>query len=502
VRLVGALLCTGALLATASGPVTAADAPRQGQGASALPGDVLRPLDDVLNPPVQVRMDNGANNRTVDSAIQRGVDSNVYVWGRTGRGIDGVYSADTIGPRDREWPRKVEGLPEGNIRAVTAGIYNFNALDYDGHVWGWGAYSAARDGTDSVQDRDGRLGCIGMSVQPERLRVGSAWNGSGELLSGVQQISSTEMAGAALTSDGSVYRWGRAAYGGNPGVGDGCSKNPVGAQKVEGLPDPSIPGNRPVYLKGGYKTFWVLLENGDVYYWGGASTYERPRTPDGAKGDATGTQHVAQRSTVLNDWNRTNSPGSYIVQLDSGINLGGALLSDGRVLTWGTNAGRVGGRLPNDSKAATLRAARAPGVLPNMSDVVALQYTFTGAAMVTSDGALYGYGDDSYECFPKWPGKATFCGGASYETVPGLLDTGVVSFSVGQGHIRWTKQVADSTTSSGLGYETWGQGYNPRGAIGHPVGTVKTKRLVEFQTAKKEPCTESRCDLEALLQGR
>lgn len=496
-RTAAALLCVAVLVAL-PGPV--GDDPAD----AALP--VTPGVDGGGPRPGIVLMDDDVNNRNVDSGIQRGADGNVYVWGRTGRGVDGAYSADTIGPREREWPRKVIGLPEGAITAVSAGIYNFNALDSAGHVWGWGAYSAARDGTDSVRGRDGRLGCIGMSVQPVRLRVGSAWNGSGPLLSGVTQITGTEMAGAALTADGSVYHWGLPAYGGVPGATDGCS-GARGAQQLQGLPDPSVPGNFPVYIKGGYTTFWVILESGDVYFWGGSNTYERPRAANGGTGDATGSQRTARRSTVLNAWNRTNSPDSHIVLIDSGINLGGALLSDGRVLTWGTNAGRVGGRLPNSTAAANLRAARTAGVLPNMSDVVHLAYTFTGAAMVTSDGRLYGYGDDSYECFPRWPGAALAIGGCRgpvYDTVPGLLDTDVVSFAVGQGHIRWTTAVADPGAPDGVRLQMWGQGYNPRGAIGHPTGTVPSKRPLEFRHngSRGEPCTEPQCDLVSLLRRR
>lgn len=445
----------------------------------------------------RVSIDSSVNQRTVDSAVGIGKDGNVYVWGRTGYGMNGVPTnsdPDGVSNRETEWPVRVPGLPEGAVVAVASGIYNFNALDAAGHVWGWGGYSPNRDGTETV--REGRST---LSAPAARLRVGSAWNGSGPLLSGIRAITATEMAGAAIAADGTVYHWGLPNYGGPSGSG---------AQILQGLPDPSEPGNFPVYLKGGYRTFWVILENGDVWYWGGSNNYERPRAADGGNGDySSSAVSTARRSTVLNAWNRDNSPSAHIVQIDSGINLGGALLSNGQVITWGTSSSRVGGRLPNSSSTATNRLARTPGVLPNMSDVVHLAYTFTGAAMVTSDGSLYGYGDDSYECFPRWPNTTIFCGsGIQYPDVPALIDTHVTNFTVGQGYVRWTKWVADAEADNGYRLETWGQGWNRRGAVGHPGGaslsTVVSKRLVEFRHNGNQGgvCTEPRCDLAWLLR--
>ncbi len=488
VRAAVALLCVTALVALPGGP---GDEPADA-ALPLVPGnpDTVEPgIPEAIQPKATV------DNRTVDSAIGIGKDGNAYVWGRTGFGMNGVPTrSDPIGVahRQTEWPVKVAGLPEGAIVALASGIYNFNALDAAGYVWGWGGYSATRDGTGT-----NRQGASDQSVPPARLRVGTAWNGSGPLLSGITAITGTEMAGAGIAADGTVYHWGLPAYGGPP-------SSVRGAARLGGLPDPSEPGNFPVYIKGGYRTFWLILESGDIWYWGGPNPYERPRAVGGGNGDYSGSNvTTARRSTVLNDWNRANSPSAHIVAIDSGINLGGALLSTGQVLTWGTSASRVGGRLPNSSSAATNRLARAPGVLPNMSNVVHLAYTFTGAAMVTADGRLYGYGDDSYECFPRWPDTTIFCGGGvRYPTVPAEIDTNVVDFSVGQGYVRWKKWVPDADAPDGYRFEAWGQGYNPRGAIGHDTGTVRTKRPIEFRHngSRGEPCTEPRCDLTEVLR--
>lgn len=489
IRTAAAVLAVAALVAVPSGA--------GGGGAEAAlpvtPGESTPP--DPERPKVQV--ENQVDNRTVDSAIGIGKDANVYVWGRTGYGMNGIQETDWSGDNSKEWPVKVTGLPEGSIVKVASGIYNFNALDTSGHVWGWGGWYPSRDGTGV--NRSGSS--CSRSVGPARLRVGSAWNGSGPLLSGMVNITATEYAGAGIAADGTVYHWGRTNYGGNYTGGDTCTST-AGATRLAGLPDPSIEGNFPVYIKGGYRTFWVILENGDVYYWGGSNTYERPRAADGGNGDYSSSDvRTATKSTVFDAWLRSN-PGVQVVSVDSGINLGGALLSDGRVLTWGTSASRVGGRLPNSSSADTNRQARTLGLLPNMSNVVHLAYTFTGGAMITADGDLYGYGDDSYECFPRWPNTTIFCGGGvRYPTVPGHLDTDVVSFSVGQGYIRWKKWVPDSSQPDGVRYESWAQGYNPRGAVGHPRGTVNSKRpLVFFQRGNTQLCTEPRCDLAALLR--
>lgn len=364
-------------------------------------------------PPFQVGF--AKNSRMVDTGLGMSEDGNVYVWGLTSYNINGG-AADPGGQRP---PQRVP-LPEGTARQVTGQIYDVNALDQDGHVWGWGAYNS-RNGTDANR-ADGL---------PRRLRIDSAWNGSGELLDQIMTISSTEYAGAGIRADGTVWHWGDpVGYGGNSGLG---------ASKVSGLPDPSVAGNRPVYLKGAYTNFFVILENGDAYYWGGVGGSSLPS----GTGDAGAT---ATKLTALNGWMKSNVAGGapYIVAIDGGINMGAALLSNGQILSWSrTDDSRTGRGAPTS-----------PAIIPTLSGITSMQFGFTGVALMKDDGSLWGYGaSDDYGWFP---------------VLPAQIDTDVAQYAAGQGYYLWQK--TDGTF--------WGRGYNPQGAIGLPIGTQTGNRQI------------------------
>lgn len=363
------------------------------------------------------------NARMVDTGLGLSAGGDVYVWGRTDMGMNGG-AAD---PGVRRAPQRVP-LPAGTVRQVVGQIYDANALDEDGAVWGWGFYPE-RDGRDASSP----------SGEPRRIRVGTAWNGSGDVLDGIVSIASTEYAGAGIRADGTVWHWGTpTGYGGNSGPG---------ASQVAGLPDPSVPGNRPVALTGGYTSFVVVLAGGDVYYWGGTGGSSLPRgTPNAGA--------TAARLTALDPWTRANvAPGAaHVVRVGGGINMGAALLSDGSVLSWSrTDASRTGRGAPVT-----------PAVIPSLSGIVSLQFGFTGVALLDDAGRLWGYGaSDDYGSFP---------------VQPALIDTGVVQYASGQGYYLW--QRTDGTF--------WGRGYNPQGAIGLPTGSQGGNRQIRFGSGSLE----------------
>lgn len=368
-----------------------------------------------VSPPFQVGL--AENARMVDSGLGVSQSGDVYVWGRTNMDINGGAGDAGV----QRTPQRVP-LPQGTIRQATGQIYGANALDRDGTVWGWGN-TPARDGTDAAKP----------SSNPRQLRIGTAWNGGGALLDGIVTISSTEYAGAGIRSDGTVWHWGDpTGYGGNSGPG---------ASRVSGLPNPVVSGNRPVYLKGAYTNFFVILENGDVYYWGGTGGSSLPSGTANAGATAT-------RLTALDAWMKRNVPdGSpHIVAIDGGINMGAALLSNGRVVSWSrTDATRTGRGAPI-----------APAVIPTLSRIVSMQFGFTGVALLDDQSRLWGYGaSDDYGRFPQLPSQ---------------IDTGVVQYASGQGYYLWQR-------SNGT---FWGRGYNPQGAIGLPTGTQSGNRQVLF----------------------
>jgi len=355
------------------------------------------------------------NSRMVDTGIALGNNGNVYVWGLTGLAINGGAG----NPGGQRAPQQVP-LPSGQIKQIASGIYNANALTADGTVYGWGLYPQ-RDGTDAAKPND----------NPRQLRIGTAWTGTGPILDQILSISSTETAGAGIRADGSIWNWGEpVGYGGNSGPG---------ASKVAGLPDPSIAGNRPIYLKGAYTNFFTILENGDVYYWGGAGSNSLP------PGTAQSTN--AALVTALSPWMKKNvaSGAPYITAVDGGIGMGAATLSNGNVLSWGSSALRTGRGLPTS-----------PAVILSLSNISSMQFGYTGATFITPDGTLWGYGaSDDYGQLP---------------VLPVVVDTNVSQFAVGQGYYLWQRQNGTY----------WGRGYNPQGAIGLPVGTQTVNRQISW----------------------
>lgn len=359
------------------------------------------------------------NSRMVDTALALSNAGDVYVWGRTDMAMNG----GAANPGVQREPQRVP-LPNGAIRQVTGGIYNANAVDNDGCVWGWGYYPE-RDGTDAAKPNG----------NPERIRVGSAWNGAGALLDKIVTISSTEYAGAGIRADGTVWHWGApTGYGGT---------STSGASRLNGLPDPSVAGNKPVYLKGAYTNFFVILENGDVYYWGGALSNSLPS-------GLTNTAATPKLIASLSPWAKKNvaAGAPHIVTVDGGIAMGAAMLSNGTVLSWGSTGYRVGGRTG---------APTTPALVPGLNGITSMQFGFTGVALAKSDASLWGYGaDDDYGRFPVTPAQ---------------IDTNVVQYASGQGYYIWQR-------ANGA---FWGRGYNPQGAIGLPSGvTITANRQVSF----------------------
>ncbi|MEB4616642.1 RCC1 domain-containing protein [Leucobacter sp. M11] len=346
--------------------------------------------------------------RSVDTGVGLGSDGNVYVWGRTNMSMAGSRGGGVFEPLTR-----IGGLPEGTMTSVSGQIYGFNALQSDGTVWGWG-FNPDRDGTES-QRPDSRA---------ERLKIGSSWSGAGAPLTDIAVLATTEMAGAGIRSDGTVWAWGSSRYGG---------MNGTGASQVPGLPDPNANGAErfPVALFGGYQTFWLLLNNGEVWYWGTSSS--------GIDGDPSSTG-AARLSGALAPWFQSRvAPGEpYVAQIQSGINMGHAILSSGRVLSWGSNSSRTG--RPGTGSPTV------PGLIPesSLSNIVSSRSGFTGTMFLDASGTLHGYGaSDDYGNNPQTPTR--------------IADR-VTTYTAGQGFYLWR-------TDDG---QFWGKGYNPAGAIGTP----------------------------------
>jgi hypothetical protein len=357
--------------------------------------------------------------RMVDTGVGLTASGQVVVWGLGMYGINGTgTAASNIGPT------VVAGLPE--VVQVSSGIYSLNALAADGTVWGWGDCSRAV-GTDLSTLYTGypcSVGAYGSpAAPPAQVRIDArASDTSAPLLDQVTAIASTEYAGAALRDDCTVWHWGghwgdtayQYGYGGN-----GTSR--YGASQVLGLPDPAtVAGACPVSLVGGYDTFWVVLENGDVYYLGGRTALNT--TVNGNPAVAadqvpTGSSRTARPVTSLEPWllRTVGTDAPHVVSVAGGIQMGGALLSDGSVLSWSTQGADRTGRAGDGTDHRTPALVTALG-----SGVTEMAFGFTGAVFLKENGELWCYGAaDDYARCPTTPTLSTACSAGAATTRAG-----------------------------------------------------------------------------------
>ncbi len=123
-------------------------------------------------------------------------DGTVWTWGRNVEGQLGDGQTDDTEPY-RSYPQQVPGL--SNITSIAAGSWSAYALRDDGTVWAWGDnryYGMLGDGTFVSRNRPVRV-CN---------------------LSGIVEISASELTALAIDTSGNVWAWGHDEYG---ELGDG-----------------------------------------------------------------------------------------------------------------------------------------------------------------------------------------------------------------------------------------------------------------------------------------
>lgn len=216
--------------------------------------------------------------------------SKVYGWGA----IEGWIHCGS--PMCHESPVAVEGLR--NVIALDASDASNLAIRSNGTVWAWGynGYGELGDGTTKT------------SARPVKV--------SG--LSNVVATATGNSFALALRSNGTVWAWGNNTDGqlGN-GTRSDYSTIPV---RVPGL------SNVTAVAAGGNKGI-ALLSNGRVKAWG--------LNEDGELGDGS-TQKVSTTPVSVKGLR-------HVVSISSGNLFADALLSNGRVKSWGNNAfGQLG----------------------------------------------------------------------------------------------------------------------------------------------------------------
>ena len=287
------------------------------------------------NLPVEVKTEGTpmAGKKIIQTAIgvthSMALDSEgkVYSWGENVNGLLGTGDAiPTLSPV----LVRTGGTPMAGkkIVQISAGGAHSMALDSEGNIyaWGWGGEGQLGNGENNNSN-------VPILVKKE---------GTGLEGKTIKKVMAGGMFSMVLTSDGSLYSWGKNNYG---QIGDGTTNNYnlAVAVKTEGTP---MAGKTVVDFSISNEHTVALTSDGQIYAWG--------RNESGQLGDGTNTAStlpVAVRTVG------TPFAGKKAVQVVAGGWEGAhslALGTDGTVYSWGRNLnGQLGDQTTNDTTIVT-----------------------------------------------------------------------------------------------------------------------------------------------------
>jgi alpha-tubulin suppressor-like RCC1 family protein len=359
--------------------------------AVAPPGATTRRIFALVPGPqrVVVRARDGAGNLSAESAA-------VLVDTRTAPspsfyGFGGNFEGQVTGASSTDLATPVElfvGHPalDGHIVDVAAGLKLSVACTDSGEVWRWGRGEGPTKvlGPDNATPLQGIVRVAGSGALMLALdEDGGIWElrGNATAVDSIAtpgevflDIAASETAAYALRGDGTVIAWGGNTVGelGNNGedpltpVVVVRGVNNVGV--LQNVVDIEVSGHNPI----------ALLADGRVVTWGANAS--------GALGIG-----VDPDSNVIDTMQRTtpvfvvglSGTGQLqdVVAIDGGHFHLAVLLGDGRVVSWGANAG---GFLPG---AVTFSST--PVALPNIDDALAIGVGEDGVFFVRGDGTLW-----------------------------------------------------------------------------------------------------------------
>jgi alpha-tubulin suppressor-like RCC1 family protein len=265
-------------------------------------------------------------------------DGTVWCWGWNAYGQLGDGTTT-----DRAQPVQVltsASEPLGGVIKVIAGDHFSCALRVDGSVYCWG-----KDATGELAD--------GTFVDHRAYAAAMAGSGSTPLA----DISAAGLSsmGCGLGVDGTAWCW-----GGNEGgaIGDGTSLPVQGLTRVLNLP----PGKKVTQVTAGRETTCATLDDNTLWCWG-FNWY-------GNIGDGTNENRYAVPVQV-----KGLPPGATIAGVSAGFADGHAVLSDGRIYSWGFNQfGALGDRTTTN------------------------KYTAIRTTMVTCGDGVCNNGEDAHTC--------------------------------------------------------------------------------------------------------
>ena len=157
-------------------------------------------------------------------------------------------------------------------------------------------------------------------------------DGSADPLTGIIQISTGNLHTCALTDGGEILCWGEGSYGrlGNHGIAS--KDHPVSALNLD---DSSTPLSGIAQISAGDSHTCALTVDGNVKCWGSGG--------NGRLGDDASS--IRQRAVFVVDGDNSSTPLSGIVQVSAGGKHTCAVTKEGKVKCWGNGSD---GRLGND----------------------------------------------------------------------------------------------------------------------------------------------------------
>ena len=261
------------------------------------------------------------------SSLALSSEGKVYSWGANDQGQLGNGTATNS---NLPVEVKTEGTPMEckKIVQISAGGAHSMALDSEGNIyaWGWGGEGQLGNGENNNSN-------VPILVKKE---------GTGLEGKTIKKVMAGGMFSMVLTSDGSLYSWGKNNYG---QIGDGTTNNYnlAVAVKTEGTP---MAGKTVVDFSISNEHTVALTSDGQIYAWG--------RNESGQLGNGTNTAStlpVAVRTAG------TPFAGKKAVQVVAGGWEGAhslALGTDGTVYSWGRNLnGQLGDQTTNDTTIVT-----------------------------------------------------------------------------------------------------------------------------------------------------
>lgn len=299
-------------------------------------------------------------------SLALGGDGTVWAWGNNYYGSLGDGS-----DRDKSTPVKVLGLPA--VKLLRAGGNNSAAIASDGSVWTWGANFNGQIGVNSTT--------VDYYTKPQKVPG----------LSSVIDMAIGTNFMLALKSDGTVWAWGKNKSG-QLGLGDKTQRK---------APTQIASLSNVIGIAAGDIHSVALKRDGTVWAWGYGS--------DGQLGNSDSPDDQLTPALVRNL--------SGIKSVGAGIYMSGALGSNGRIYTWGSN---FDGELGTSETYYTPTPVLADG--ENFSTIsIGGEHTLA----VKSDGSLWAFGWNGYGQI----GDGTFDDQYSYVGVVNSLVNGFLNLS-------------------------------------------------------------------------